>query len=402
MASDSTGRAPESDRVLVRYGEISLKSPGIRRYLETMLIRHLQAMLKRQTVPINRLWRERGRIFLTTPDPQAAARVAAGVFGVVSASPVWTLPPTMDGIDEWVGHYVSAFLRAGQKFAVRTRRTKTQVFTSQDLARRLGATVMQAAAAADCPVSVDLEHPDVEVNVEVRDKNAYAFFEVVPGPGGLPYGCQGTLVGLHSGGIDSPVAQWLLMKRGARVIPLYLDTDEPGHPRLRKRAIETGKHLAHWMPEPNPELIIVPYHATLRRLAKTQKPNLTCLLCKRMMYRIAAAVASQEGAVGLVTGENLGQVASQTLTNLVLLDQTIALPVFRPLVGFDKVETEQLARRIGTYQASAKDVGVCFAVPEHPAIAGTPPDVMAAEAALEINEMVVACTEHAERIPLLE
>jgi thiamine biosynthesis protein ThiI len=261
---------------------------------------------------------------------------------------------------------------------------------------------MQAAAAADCPVSVDLEHPDVEVNVEVRDKNAYAFFEVVPGPGGLPYGCQGTLVGLHSGGIDSPVAQWLLMKRGARVIPLYLDTDEPGHPRLRKRAIETGKHLAHWMPEPNPELIIVPYHATLRRLAKTQKPNLTCLLCKRMMYRIAAAVASQEGAVGLVTGENLGQVASQTLTNLVLLDQTIALPVFRPLVGFDKVETEQLARRIGTYQASAKDVGVCFAVPEHPAIAGTPPDVMAAEAALEINEMVVACTEHAERIPLLE
>lgn len=401
MASDSTGGVPEPKRVLVRYGEISLKSPGIRRYLEAMLIRHLEAILRRRAIPVDRVWRERGRIFIATPNPQSAAQVAAGVFGVVSASPVWTLPPTMDVIDEWVRKHACTFLRSGQKFAVRTRRTKSQAFTSQDLARRLGATIMQVAEASNCPVSVDLEHPDVEVNVEVRDKNAYTFFDVFAGPGGLPYGSQGTLVGLHSGGIDSPVAQWLLMKRGARVIPLYLDTDDPARPRLRKRAIETARCLAHWMPERKPELVVIPYRETLQRLAST-KSNLTCLLCKRMMYRIAAAVAGREGAIGLVTGENLGQVASQTLTNLVLLNQATSLPVFRPLIGFDKVETEQLARRIGTYQVSAKDVGVCFAVPEHPAIAGSPTDVSAAEAALEIDQMVAACIEHAERISLLE
>jgi thiamine biosynthesis protein ThiI len=359
-------------------------------------------MLRRRAIAADRVWRERGRIFIATSNAPVAAQAAAGVFGVVSASPVWTLPPTMDGIDEWIRRHVSTFLRPGQKFAVRTRRTKTQAFTSQELARRLGASIIEAAAAADCPVSVDLEHPNVEVNVEVRDKNAYAFFEAFTGPGGLPYGSQGTLVGLHSGGIDSPVAQWLLMKRGARLIPLYLDTDDPAQPRLRPRAIDTARHLARWMPEPNPELIIVPYRETLHKLRKAGKPNLTCLLCKRMMYRIAAAVADREGAVGLVTGETLGQVASQTLTNLVLLNQAITLPVFRPLIGFDKVETEQLARRIGTYETSAKDVGVCFAVPEHPAIAGNPADAGAAEKTLDIDQMVAACLEGTERTSLLD
>jgi thiamine biosynthesis protein ThiI len=261
---------------------------------------------------------------------------------------------------------------------------------------------MEAAREADCPVSVDLEHPDVEVNVEVRDMDAYAFVEAFSGPGGLPYGSQGTLIGLHSGGIDSPVAQWLLMKRGARVIPLYLDTDDPTKPRLRRRAIDAARQLARWMPEPNPELIIVPYRETLHKLTETGKPSLTCLLCKRMMYRIAAAVADREGAVGLVTGENLGQVASQTLSNLVLLNQAIRLPVFRPLIGFDKVETEQLARRIGTYETSAKDVGVCFAVPEHPAIAGNRVDISSAERTMDIDQVVAACLEHAERTSLLE
>jgi thiamine biosynthesis protein ThiI len=402
MAPDSTHELRELNRVLVRYGEISLKSPGIRRYLEAMLVRHLGAMLRRRNVDVTRVWRERGRIFIATSDPQTGAQVAAGVFGVVSASPVWTLPATMDGIDKWIRQHVSLFLQPGQKFAVRTRRTKSQAFTSQDLARRLGATIMEAAAAVKSSVSVDLEHPDVEVNVEVREKNAYAYSEVFAGPGGLPYGSQGTLVGLHSGGIDSPVAQWLLMKRGARVIPLYLDTDDPARPRLRARAIETARCLARWIPERKAELLVVPYRETLQRLTTAKKRNLTCLLCKRMMYRIAAAVAAREGAVGLVTGENLGQVASQTLTNLVLLNQATSLPVFRPLVGFDKVETEQLARRIGTYQVSAKDVGVCFAVPEHPAIAGSLADVNGAEAALDANGMVAACVEHAERIALLD
>ncbi|MFX1476015.1 MAG: hypothetical protein ACFFCO_11150, partial [Promethearchaeota archaeon] len=147
-------------------------------------------------------------------------------------------------------------------------------------------------------------------------------------------------------------------------------------------------------------LLVVPYRTILERFMRTSQPKLTCLLCKRMLYRIATKLAKVEKAVALVTGESLGQVASQTLANLVVLDQAAQLPVFRPLIGFDKTETMQLARRIGTYHASAKDVGTCFAVPPIPTTQGRPSDLEAAEATLDIEQLMETCLDQLERIPL--
>jgi thiamine biosynthesis protein ThiI len=231
---------------------------------------------------------------------------------------------------------------------------------------------------------------------------SYIFTEIVNGPGGLPYGSQGKVLGLHSGGLDSPVAQWLMMKRGARVIPLFFDSDLPPHDPLRTRAIASAKKMTRWMPEKKPELLVVPYYEILRQLQMSKYPKITCVLCKRMMYRMAAMVAAQEEAKALVTGETLGQVASQTLVNLTILDSAVALPIFRPLVGLDKTETMDLARRIGTYDTSSKDAGDCFAVPKQPTIAAQLDQIHEVEAALSIPELVTDAISRLERVSLEE
>lgn len=388
------------DQVLVRYGEIALKSAGIRGHFEVQLTRHLKAMLSLKDVPFSNIKRERGRFFIQTSDPQSIAEVAARVFGVVSTSPVWTVPSKLDQIVELIGQLTPQLVKDRETFAVRARRLKDLPFTSQELAAQVGAKIVDTAMAVNQPVSVNLDKPDVEVHVEVRKKSTYIFTQIIPGPGGLPYGSQGMVIGLHSGGLDSPVAQWLMMKRGASVLPLYMDSDSTTDKQFRNRAIESAKALADWIPSTQVQILIVPFYEILRILQEEADRKLTCILCKRMMYRIGAMVAAQEGAHALVTGETLGQVASQTLTNLTILDAVVSVPIFRPLIGMDKTETMDLARRIGTYQVSSKDVGDCFAVPKKPTIGAKLNKVHEAEYRLPITKMVSNAMSQLERLPL--
>jgi thiamine biosynthesis protein ThiI len=355
-------------------------------------------MLTRHNVNYSKVSRERGRFFIKTTEPSVVAQVASGVFGVVSTSPVWSVPSKPEKIVDLVRKLAPQMIAGRESFAVRARRLKTHPFTSQEVAAQVGEAIIEATASGSSPPRVDLNNPAVEVNVEVREKSSYIFSETIFGPGGLPYGSQGKVVGLHSGGLDSPVAQWLMMKRGARVIPLFFDSDAPSSDPLRKRAIATAKQMAKWMPEKKPELLIVPYYESLLELSKY--PKITCVLCKRMIYRMGAMVAAQEEAKALVTGETLGQVASQTLANLTILDSAVVLPIFRPLIGLDKTETMDLARRIGTYDSSSKDVGDCFAVPKQPTIAAQLDQIHDAEAALSIPEMVTDALSRLERVSL--
>ncbi|MFX1576111.1 MAG: tRNA uracil 4-sulfurtransferase ThiI [Promethearchaeota archaeon] len=390
----------EPDKVLVRYGEIGLKSLGIRRYLETLLRNHLRIMLTRSGTEYSKITRERGRFFIHTSNTQSAAHAASRVFGVVSTSPVWTTSSKPTKIVKLAKQLAPQILSEGQSFAVRARRLKTHPFTSQEIATQVGAAIIEVSANKQTPISVDLDNPDVEVHIEIREKFTYLFTEIIKGPGGLPYGSQGTVVGLHSGGIDSPVAQWLMMKRGARVIPLYFDTDLPDEKGLRIRAIQSATRLTEWIPVKKKELLIVPYYEILHRLQMPKYPKITCILCKRMMYRMSAMVAAQEDATAIVTGETLGQVASQTLTNLTILDSAVALPIFRPLIGMDKTETMEIARQIGTYDVSSKDVGKCFAVPKQPSIAAQLNLIHEAESKLAIAEMVTSAVSQLERVAL--
>jgi thiamine biosynthesis protein ThiI len=345
---------PVRDLWLVRYGEIFLKSDYVRRQWENVLVRNI-----REVLPGCRVRSERGRIWVQGPvDTERLSRV----FGIVSFSPVARC--TLEDLDGALLSLARERGAAGMKtFAIRMKRVGTHPFTSQEKAVELGNLVR-----AEFPgLGVDLDNPDLELHVEIREGTCYLYTEVVRGAGGLPPGVEGTLVALVSGGIDSPVAAWMMMKRGCRILPVYVDLKGLAGEGARARAGQVMEVLRGYQPDIRLRVIPDPYLACAReKLLRDGAERFTCLLCKRRMYRIAAAVAREEGAKGIVTGESLGQVASQTLDNLLVLDDATDLPVYRPLIGLDKEEIIRTARAIGTFRPSTEDVEGCRAVPKKP------------------------------------
>ncbi|MDD3858414.1 MAG: THUMP domain-containing protein, partial [Methanoculleus sp.] len=331
----------EPDRVwLVRYSEIFLKSEPVRREWERTLIRGIERVL-----PGAKAWRERGRIWLAGDvDPE----VLRNIFGIVSFSlcdvvPLDDLPGGLLAFCD--GHGIGDAVT----FALRIRRIGKHSFTSRDLAERLGDLVR-----SEYPhIRVDLDHPEREIFVEVRDGTSYLFDRKIPAAGGIPPGVEGTLVALVSGGIDSPVAAYLMMKRGCRIVPLYIGLEGYLDGTNLARTKATVEALRRYQPDIGLLVVEDGYLARARRtLEERGEERYTCLLCKRRMYRIAAEVARRTGAKGFVTGESMGQVASQTLDNLAVLTDAAAIPVYRPLIAFDKEDVVRLARDIGTFDAS--------------------------------------------------
>ncbi|MHA1132552.1 MAG: tRNA sulfurtransferase [Candidatus Helarchaeota archaeon] len=196
----------------------------------------------------------------------------------------------------------------------------------------------------DRNISVNLSNPDHTFFIEIRDKEAFLFKEVIHGVSGLPYGSQGKLISLFSGGIDSPIASWLMMKRGCDIIPLFCDLTPYNTEAAYSRAVKVLQKLSEYSPLKKLLLFRAPHGFILEQLKGVIHPKNTCLMCKRIMYRIAERLATQLNAKGIVTGENLGQVASQTLDNLFILNQSVRIPVFRPLIGFDKIEVITLSK----------------------------------------------------------
>jgi thiamine biosynthesis protein ThiI len=344
-----------TDLWLVRYGEIFLKSDYVRRQWENVLVRNIRGVLP----PACRVRSERGRIWIAGPvDPERLRRV----FGIVSFSPV-----TRCALRDLNGTFLPLARDRGagdhRTFAIRMRRVGTHPFTSQEKAVELGNLVR-----AEFPhLEVDLDHPDLELHVEIRGDTCYLYTMVIPGAGGLPLGVEGSLVALVSGGIDSPVAAWMMMKRGCRILPVYVALEGLLGDDARARAEQVVEVLRSYQPDIRLRVIPDSYLACARdQLLRDGTERFTCLICKRRMYRIAAAMAGEEGAKGIVTGESLGQVASQTLDNLLVLDDAADLPVYRPLIGLDKDEITRIARTIGTFQPSTRIVEGCRAVPRKP------------------------------------
>ena len=361
----------EPDRVwLVRYSEVFLKSEPVRREWERALVRGIERAL-----PGVKARRERGRIWLAGDvDPE----VLRNIFGIVSFSlcdvvPLDDLPAGLLTFCE--GHGIGD----AATFALRIRRIGKHPFTSRDLAERLGDLIR-----SEYPhIRVDLDHPEREIFIEVRDGTCYLFDRKIPAAGGIPPGVEGTLVALVSGGIDSPVAAYLMMKRGCRIVPLYVGLEGYLNETNFARAKATVEALRRY--QPDIELLVVRdgYLARARRMLEERgEERYTCLLCKRRMYRIAAEVARQVGAKGFVTGESMGQVASQTLDNLAVLTDAAAIPVYRPLIAFDKEDVVRLARDIGTFDASIAPAGGCGAVPARPSTAAAVETVRALEEAV--------------------
>lgn len=374
--------------ILVRYGEIALKSEPVRREYEKKLKDNIKAGLRDARVKDTRIERKRGRIFIHVPAKkmQSAFNVLERTFGVVSFSPAWHLESAdTKHIQAFVKKSYRGWIPRGKTFAVRARRSGTQKekYTSMQLAKLVGDVVNR---------KVDLSEPGVTIFVEVRDNDSYIYTEVLRGPGGLPVGTSGKVVVLLSGGIDSPVAAWLMMKRGCQTVALYADNGPYLGSKVKsmKRTKDVLKVLQSWSPGWKIPAYSFNHGSNLEAFLGSKKvpKKFICLLCKRMMYRVANELANEQDAKAVLTGETLGEVASQTLDNLRVLDEASALPVFRPLIGNDKQENVDLAKRIGTYNVSISASDKCGAVPDAPRTRGKIEEVKEIESALPIGKML--------------
>ena len=370
--------------ILVRYDELALKSKNVRARYEQVLVKNIKAMLKADGCSYSGISREMGRIFIHTQDTNAL-KSAAKVFGVVSASPVYTCEATLESSAELCAEVAAGIIREGQSFAIRARRAGTHGFTSRDTAIACGDAVFEKAGKN---IKVNLDNPDVEIFVEVRQEKAYVFTESIKGVGGLPMGTQGKMVALISGGIDSPVAAWLMMKRGCEIVPLYLNNEPFSDETTRERAMACIEVLRKWSPQKKFTIYEAPHGNNLLAFLENCSNRLNCVLCRRMMYRIAVEVLKLENAHGIITGSSLGQVASQTSQNMLAENYGMEYPIYHPLIGLDKLEITDIARKIGTFEPSTKPATCCMAVPEYPSTAAKTQEVIEAEKLIDVPSLV--------------
>jgi thiamine biosynthesis protein ThiI len=328
------------------------------------------------------------------PAPAALAQ-AATVFGVANLALAEEVPQDMEAIRAAAWRQVEA--SAAASFAVRARRAdKAFPLNSQQIEREVGAYVMERAAAAGRALRVDLENPELTVHLELADRVALVSGPRRPGPGGLPVGTSGRVVALLSSGLDSPVASWSLMKRGARVVFCHFHS----HPYTSRASVDNCRRLVEILTRYQYEskLYLVPFAPVQEEILSLTPAELRMILYRRSMVRMAGRVAERERAEALVTGESLGQVASQTLTNMAVIDEAAHLPVLRPLVGSDKEEIVQRARQIGTYEVSIRPYEDCCSlmVARHPATRARLQDVLDLEGQMELSPLEARAVEEAE------
>ena len=367
------------DVVLVRYGEITLKDSWTRQSWERILAGNIAFYLQKAGVEY-RSERGEGRIFVFTSDPRAS-EIISRVFGVVSTSPASTVPSTLEEIAR--AAVERAREAAPESFAIRPRRSGVS-FSSEEIGRVVGEAVRVTTGS-----KVDLSRPEMEIFVEARRERSFIFTRIVPGLGGLPLGSQGKMLALISGGIDSPVAAWLMMKRGCPVSLLHFDSRPYADALQQCRS--SAEVLAEWSAGRKIDLITVPISRGIEKIA-AHYPRATCILCRRLMYLIAAQVMERQQCLGVVTGYSMGQVASQTAENILAEQAGMCLPVFHPLISMDKTEIVDLARKIGTYEIT-EETKSCTAVPAKPMTRAGKKEMLRAEEILGLREMAKSLVE---------
>ncbi|HXF94835.1 MAG TPA: tRNA uracil 4-sulfurtransferase ThiI [Gemmatimonadales bacterium] len=353
--------------------EITTKARGTRRRFQRRLVRNLRDALDGGGLRarIEDRW---SRIYVETADPAAGAQIA-NVFGVASVSEVEArIPADLEEIVR-TGERLYGERVQGRRFAVQAHRAGQYPFGTQDIRVRLG-------AALDRYGDVDLDDPEVTVTVELREREAFLYSGRIPGVGGLPLGVEGKAVALISGGFDSPVAAWLMLKRGIALEYVFCNL---GGAAYERSVLGVVKVLAdQWSWGDRPVIHVVDFERPLAELRRTVAQRYWQVVLKRLMYRAAAAVAQAVRGEAIVTGESVGQVSSQTLGNLAAINEAVTLPVFRPLLGFDKNEIIARAERIGTAALSAQIREYCDIARYKPVTHSAPAAARAEEAKMDL------------------
>ncbi|HHY71514.1 MAG TPA: tRNA 4-thiouridine(8) synthase ThiI [Thermoanaerobacterales bacterium] len=367
---------------LISFGEIALKGEN-RPFFERILMQRIKKALRPYDEDI-RLQKTHGRIYcFTKASQEKVINSLKKVFGIVYISPAISCENDMQQIKQAAIKVMKGQNYAGKTFKVETRRpNKSFPLKSPEVSRELGAHLLKNLEG----LSVDVHDPQIRLDVEIREK-AFIYCEKVPGPGGLPLGCNGKAVLLLSGGIDSPVAAYMLMKRGVEIEPVYFHSFPFTSDRAKEKVIELCRVLAGYSGQMR--LHVVNFTKVLKELGENTPDEFLTIMMRRMMIRIAQKTAESIGAKALVTGESLGQVASQTLEALAATDEVATMPIFRPLIGFDKIEIMDLAKKIGTYEISIEPYADCCTVfvPEHPKTRPDLSSVYKAENGLDVKKL---------------
>ena len=370
--------------LLIRYGEVHLK--GLNRpYFERKLIERIKLALSGLNATVKR---EQGRIYafgIGENDNEKAIDMLARVFGIHSLSPSYGVEKGWDTICRTALEVVKQEAAGGKRtFKVFARRSDKQFFmNSQSICRELGGYILDNMPE----LSVDIHNPEICLSVEIRDM-AYIYTKEIPCAGGMPTGTAGRGALLLSGGIDSPVAGYMLAKRGLELSAVHFYSYPYTSERARDKVVELARILATHTG--TIKLHLVPFTEIQLAIYDNCPPKETTVLMRRLMMRIAEIIARQDGALALITGESLGQVASQTLESLCATNDAVSLPVFRPLIGFDKEDITNVARKIGTFETSIQPYEDCCTVfvPQHPVTKPRLSDIRKSEALVDFSEMI--------------
>jgi tRNA uracil 4-sulfurtransferase len=368
--------------LVAHYHEINLKGNN-RGWFETQLHQHVGSLLK--GTGCDSIQRFAGRLLITLhPDSplEEIMRRLKTVFGIANFAAAWEVAADFQAIQSGLAELVSA--TSFQSFKIDARRgTKDFPMDSQQLNQQLGAFVQELTKAA-----VRMENPDATFYVEIVGGRAFLYLSKTPGGGGLPSGTGGKVLCLISGGIDSPVAAFRMMRRGCRVHFIHFHS----FPHTTVESQDKVRRILHVLSryQLESQLFLIPFADLQREIVAYAPPPLRVVLYRRFMMRIAQAVAQKEKAAALITGDSLGQVASQTLENIRTISSVVTLPVFRPLIGDDKEEIVRTAREIGTYETSILTDQDCCSlfIPKHPETMSTIDQAERAEQGLDIPRLV--------------
>ena len=376
--------------VLVRYAEIGTKSRRVMGRMVNRLSDRVRERVGYEAVPVESVETVSGRVVVETERPRDVAEAVAELPGVASSSPAVLVDPTIEAVGE-----ASDRFPIDGTFGVDANTATDVPFTSQDVNEAVGARVQERTGAA-----VDLDDPDTWIEVDVREEGAYVFVERFEGPGGFPVGSQAPLAALVSGGIDSPVAAYEAMTRGADVVPIYFYNKPIAAGDHVLRFEEALSNLRRIHPAKDWYYHRVDMEAANEALLDIEEGRM--LLHRAVLFRVAERIAEDEGLSGLVTGEAIGQKSSQTVRNLSLTTRQVELPVFRPLLTRTKEEIVERARTLGTFEAATIDSACRTLAPDAPATRMATDRFEAIAADVGVDDLVDRAYDDTERIELPE
>ena len=379
------------EMLLLKLGEVVLKGLN-RRTFEDKLVNNVRRRLRK--CGSFQVYVRQSTIYVEPQrddcDMEAALTAARQVFGIVSVVRAVPCEKTVEAIVATAREYLAGEFAQARTFKVESRRAdKSFPMNSIQISQAVGGDLADAFPG----VAVDVHNPDLTVHVELREKFAYVHGPALPGAGGLPVGTGGHAVSLLSGGLDSPVSSWMMARRGVQLEMVHFVSPPYTSQQAQDKVLELARLLTAYCG--TMVVHIVPFTEIQEEIRRKCPEEFFTLIMRRFMMRISQAIARRAGAHALVTGESLGQVASQTMLALGVTEDVVTLPVLRPLIGMDKVEIIRIAREIGTYDTSILPYEDCCTVftPRHPAIRPQVEDVRAAEAALDVEALVAKALE---------